>query len=280
MSYVTTTDMLRDAENRQYAVGAFNAENLEMIQAIIAAAEEAHSPVIIQTTSGTLQYIEPAAVAAVVSRLARDAGVPIALHLDHGNGCEIVNRCIQEGYTSVMIDGSKLPYEENISVTKRTVELANGVPVEAELGTVGGKEDGVAAQTQYTDPYQAKEFVSRTGITSFAPAIGTAHGIYHQQPKLDLKRLQEIRAMVAVPLVLHGTSGLTDDMVKQCIRYGISKVNYATDLRVTFTQAVRKALGGKPEAYDPKYYLGAAREAVKNRVIELMHVCQSEGKAS
>jgi len=279
MPFVTTAEMLKKAQEGGYAVGAFNAENLEMIQAIIAAAEEEKAPVMIQTTPGTLKYAGPQCFAGVVSRLARDAKVPVALHLDHGNSYELAETCAREGYTSLMIDGSKLPFEENITLTRRVVAMAGALPVEAELGTVGGKEDGHEAKPQYTDPEEAAEFVRRTGISSFAVAIGTAHGIYKGEPKLDLDRLSAVRERVDIPLVLHGTSGVPEDQVRACIARGICKINYATDLRITFTDAVKKALESNPEAYDPKKYLAAGREAVKNRVQELIRLCGCSGKA-
>lgn len=279
MSYVSTREMLTKAREGQYAIGAFNAENMEMVQAIIAAAEKMRAPVMIQTTPGTLKYADPMIFAGMVSRLAKAASVPVALHLDHGNSYELASYCVGQGYTSVMIDGSLLPFEENIALTRRVVEMAGEVPVEAELGTVGGKEDTHSAGVAYTDPAQAEEFVRRTGVFSFAPAIGTAHGIYKAEPRLDLERLEDIAARVSVPLVLHGTSGVPDETVHACIRRGISKVNYATDLRITFTKAVQDYIAENPKAYDPKKYLGSAKVAVAQRVCELIQVCGSEGKA-
>ena len=279
MPLVTTAGMLKQAQEGGYAVGAFNAENLEMVQAIIAAAEEESAPVIIQTTPGTLKYAGPECFAAIVGRLARDAKVPVAMHLDHGNSFELAERCAREGYTSLMIDGSKLPIEENIALTRRVTEMAGSLPVEAELGTVGGKEDGMEARPQYTDPDEAAEFAGRTGISSFAVAIGTAHGVYKGEPKLDLDRLSAVRARVQVPLVLHGTSGVPEDQVRECIRRGICKVNYATDLRIAFTAAVKKAIGEQPEAFDPKKYLAEGRRAVQARVQELIRLLGSDGKA-
>ena len=279
MPFVTSGDMLKKAQEGGYAVGAFNAENLEMVQAIIAAAEAENAPVMIQTTPGTLKYAGPECFAGLVSRLARDAGVPAALHLDHGNSYELAEKCAREGYTSLMIDGSKLPFEENAALTRRVVAMAGGLPVEAELGTVGGKEDGMEAKPQYTDPEEAAEFVSRTGISSFAVAIGTAHGVYKGEPKLDLERLSAVRARVDIPLVLHGTSGVPEDQVRECIRRGICKVNYATDLRIAFTAGVKKAIAEQPEAFDPKKYLAEGRRAVQARVRELIRLLGSNGKA-
>ena len=279
MPFVSSREMLCKAQAGGYAVGAFNAENLEMAQAIIAAAEAENAPVMIQTTPGTLKYAGPECFSGLVGRLARDAKVPAVLHLDHGNSYELAEKCAREGYTSLMIDGSKLPYEENIALTRRVVAMAGSLPVEAELGTVGGKEDGMEARPQYTDPDQAVDFVSRTGIASFAVAIGTAHGIYKGEPKLDLDRLAEVRARVDVPLVLHGTSGVPEDQVRGCIARGICKVNYATELRQVFTAAVRQALAELPDAYDPKKYLAEGRKAVQARVQELIRLLGSSGKA-
>ena len=279
MPLVSTKDMLRQAQQGAYAVGAFNAENMEMVQAIIAAAEAENAPVMIQTTPGTLKYAGPACFAGMVSRLARDAKVPVALHLDHGNSFELAEECAREGYTSLMIDGSKLPYEENIALTCRVVAMAGDLSVEAELGTVGGKEDGMEAKPQYTDPDEAADFVSRTGISSFAVAIGTAHGVYKGEPKLDLERLAEVHGKVDIPLVLHGTSGVPEDQVRACIARGICKVNYATELRQVFTAAVRKALADLPETFDPKKYLAEGRKAVQERVRELILLLGSSGKA-
>ena len=279
MPFVTTGEMLKKAQEGGYAVGAFNAENLEMVQAIIAAAEAERAPVIIQTTPGTLKYAAPKCFAGMVSRMARDAVVPAALHLDHGNSFELAEECAREGYTSLMIDGSKLPYEENIALTKRVVGMAGELPVEAELGTVGGKEDGMEAKPQYTDPDEAADFAGRTGISSFAVAIGTAHGVYKGEPKLDLERLSAVRARVDIPLVLHGTSGVPEDQVRECIRRGICKVNYATDLRIAFTAGVKKAIAEQPEAFDPKKYLAEGRRAVQSRVQELIRLLGSSGKA-
>lgn len=279
MAFVDTKQMLSKAREGKYAIGAFNAENMEMVQAIVAAAEAERAPVIIQTTPGTLKYADAMIFAGQASRLAAAASVPVALHLDHGSSYELAEYCVKQGYTSVMIDGSLLPFEENVALSRRTVEMAGDTPVEAELGTVGGKEDLHEASMSYTDPAQAEEFVRRTGVYSFAPAIGTAHGVYKSTPKIDLERLSEISARVGVPLVLHGTSGVPDETVRACIERGICKVNYATNLRITFTNAVKAYIAENPNAFDPKKYLGAARAAVTERVRELIRVCGSNGKA-
>ena len=279
MPLVSSRELLLAAQQGKYAVGAFNAENLEMAQAIVEAAEALHAPVLLQTTSGTLCYAPPALFAGFVSRLAREVKVPVALHLDHGDSLALAERCLREGYTSIMIDGSLLPFSGNVTLTRSVVAMACDIPVEAELGTVGGKEDDHEAKPQYTDPAEAADFVARTGISSFAVAIGTAHGIYKGTPQLDVERLSEIRKVVDIPLVLHGTSGVPHDQVRACIERGICKVNYATELRITFCDALKAAIAAKPNNFDPKKYLSAGRDAVKARVIELIQLCGSDGKA-
>lgn len=279
MPLVSSLEVLLAAQHGKYAVGAFNVENLEMAQAIIDSADALNAPVILQTTSGTLRYASPALFAGFISRLARDVRVPVVLHLDHGDSLVLAERCIREGYTSVMIDGSLLPFSGNITLTRQVVAMACGIPVEAELGTVGGKEDDHSSKPQYTDPGEAAEFVEKTGISSFAVAIGTAHGIYKGEPKLNLELLERILETVSVPLVLHGTSGVPYEQVRACIARGICKVNYATELRITFTNAVKAYLANQPEQFDPKKYLGAGRDAVKARVMELIKLCGSDGKA-
>jgi tagatose 1,6-diphosphate aldolase GatY/KbaY len=256
MAFVGTKEILLAAQKGHYAVGAFNIENMEMAQAIIQAGEELNAPLIIQTTPSTLKYASPYLFCAMVKTLAEASKIPIAMHLDHGASFEECCQTIRAGYTSVMIDGSKLSFEDNIAVTKKVVEMAacSSVPVEAELGTVGGKEDTHEVKDKdalYTNPAQAKEFAERTGISSFAVAIGTAHGFYKGIPKLDFDRLKQILDVVSIPLVLHGASGVPDDSVRQSITLGICKVNFATELRAHYTDACRKVLTD-PEVFDPK----------------------------
>ena len=279
MPFVSAREMLKKAQQGAYAVGAFNTENMEMVQAVIAAAEAEKAPVMIRTTPGTLKYAGPKCFAGLVSRLAEAAKVPVALHLDHGNSYELAEECAREGYTSLMIDGSRLSFEDNAELTRRVVAMAGELPVEAELGTVGGKEDGMEARPQYTDPDEAADFVRLTGISSFAVAIGTAHGVYKGEPKLDLERLSAVRAKVDIPLVLHGTSGVPENQVRECIRRGICKVNYATDLRIAFTDGVKRVIAENPDAFDPKKYLAEGRKAVQARVQELIRLLGSNGKA-
>lgn len=275
---VTTKKMLLEAQKNHYAVGAFNVENMEMVQAVIAAAEEMHSPIIIQTTPSTLKYASPELYLANVKALANKAEVPIAIHLDHGNSFELAMQTFRCGYTSIMIDGSQKPFEENIALTSAVIKAAHAanISVEAELGTVGGKEDSLDnGEGGYTDPSKAKEFVERSGCDSLAVAIGTAHGVYKHAPKLDLNRLSAIREVVDIPLVLHGTSGVDDEVVKECVQRGICKVNYATDLRIAYTRAVKEVLAENPDTIDPKKYGARGREYVKQYVMEKMQVVGS-----
>lgn len=282
MSFVTSKEMLLNAQKGGYAVGAFNAENMEMVKAIIAAAEELHAPVMIQTTPSTIKYGTLATYAAIVAAEAEKASVPVCLHLDHGDSFELAMQAIKAGYTSVMIDGSKLPFEGNIEVSKKVSDVARavGIPVEAELGKVGGKEDDLVAEADTnTDPAEAKEFVERTQVDSLAVAIGTAHGFYKGTPVLDKERLSEIRKVVDIPLVLHGASGLTDTDVSDCVSRGICKVNFATELRAAYTAAVKKLLEEKPETIDPKALGKVGMAAVTELVKGRMKVCGCENKA-
>ena len=244
MPLVTTKQMLLDAQAGNYAVGAFNVENMEMVMAVMEAAEELKSPVIMQTTPSTVKYAGLDFFLANVKAAAERASVPVAMHLDHGSSFELAMQAYRTGYTSIMIDGSHGSFEENVAVSKAVADACapSGIPVEAELGKVGGKEDDLDGgdDNPYTDPAQAVEFVKQTGVTSLAVAIGTAHGVYKGEPKLDLDRLSEIRKVVDIPLVLHGTSGVPDATVTECVNRGICKVNYATDLRIAFTNGVEK----------------------------------------
>jgi len=280
--YTTTKELLRHASEGGYAVGAFNAENAEMVWAIIAAAEDMRSPAIIQTTPGTLRYLGTAYFAGMVTRAAGEVSVPVALHLDHGSSRDIAERCIACGYSSIMIDGSALPYEENSALTKEVCDMAalSGIPVEGELGFVGGKEDDRDAEhalCKYTDPKQAADFVRRTGVSSLAIAVGTAHGFYKTTPVLDFDLITETKKIVDIPLVLHGASGLTDETVTRAAKMGMAKVNFATDLRDVYTKAVRDYLAANPDAFDPRKYGDAARAAVRELVKHKMAICLSEG---
>lgn len=282
MPLVTSEKMLKDAQKGGYAVGAFNAENMEMVKAIIKAAEELKAPVMIQTTPSTVKYGTLDTYAAIVAAEAKKASVPVCLHLDHGNSFELAVQAIKAGYTSVMIDGSHEDFEGNIAVSKKVADVAKavGIPVEAELGKVGGKEDDLEAEADTnTDPHQAKEFVERTGVDSLAVAIGTAHGFYVGTPVLDKERLSEIRQVVDIPLVLHGASGLSDEDVSDCVKRGICKVNFATELRAAYTAAGKKLMEEKPETIDPKALGKVGMAAVTELVKGRMKVCGCDGKA-
>lgn len=282
MPLVTSEKMLSDAQKGGYAVGAFNVENMEMVKAVIAAAEELKAPVMLQTTPSTVKYGTLETYAAIVAAEAKKASVPVCLHLDHGSSYELAVAAMEAGYTSVMIDGSHESFEDNIAVSKKVADVAKekGIPVEAELGKVGGKEDDLEAEADTnTDPMEAKEFVERTGISSLAIAIGTAHGFYAGTPVLDKQRVSEIKEVVSVPLVLHGASGLTDEDVKECVQRGICKVNFATELRVAYTDAMKALLKEKPDTFDPKKFGVVGMDAVKELVKSRMLVCGCDQKA-
>lgn len=282
MPFVTSKQMLLDAQRVGYAVGAFNVENMEMVKAVIAAAEELNAPVILQTTPSTVKYGSLNTYRALVAAEAEKAAVQVALHLDHGNSFALAVQAVYAGYTSVMIDGSNEDFEQNITLTRRVTEIAGicGVPVEAELGKVGGKEDDLeAVGDTNTDPLEAKEFVARTGVDSLAVAIGTAHGFYDKEPVLDKQRVSDIREVVSVPLVLHGASGLSDADVSECVKRGMCKVNFATELRAAYTGAGKALLDENPQVIDPKQLGNAGMEAVKRLIINRMLVCGCENKS-
>lgn len=279
---VTTKEMLLKAQEGNYAVGAFNVENMEMVMAVIAAAEELNAPVIMQTTPSTVKYAGLDYYLANVATAAKNAKVPVAMHLDHGSSFSLAMQALRQGYTSIMIDGSHSVFEENIAITKSVVNACkpSNIPVEAELGKVGGKEDDLdGGDGGYTDPKEALEFVQKTGVNSLAVAIGTAHGVYKGEPKLDLDRLVEIRKIVDVPLVLHGASGLSEEAVKESIKRGICKVNFATELRIAYTDGVKELLEEKPETIDPKKYGVVGIEKVKELVKNRMMMCGCQNQA-
>ena len=280
MPLVNSRELLRDAQIHSYAVGAFNVENMEMMQAVVAAAEAESAPLMMQTTPSTLRYASTAVFSAMAQAIAGKAKIPVAIHLDHGDSFELCRQAAWDGYTSVMIDGSKLPLEENIALVHRVVQMAGDVPqqpaVEAELGRLGGKEDSLEVtpgEDIYTDPGEAARFVEETGIDSLAVAIGTAHGFYKGKPKLDFERLAQLRDAVPIPLVLHGSSGVPDEDVQRAISLGICKVNFATELRVAYTEATRQTLSGDPDLYDPKKFGGPGREAVTKLVRHRIAIC-------
>ena len=276
MPLSTTVKMLKDVQTAGKAIGAFNIENMEMAHAVISAAAEMNSPVILQATSGTAKFAPLRVYTAMVTALAQKATISVALHMDHSNE-SLVLQALEAGFTSVMYDGSKESYEVNMNRTKAMVEAAAplNVPVEAELGSVGGKEDDIEAEIIYTDPQMAAEFVAYTGVDSLAIAIGTAHGIYKDTPKLDIERLKAIRKQVSVPLVLHGASGLSSQDLQSCIRAGICKINFATDLRVAYSDGIKDYFKQHPNAFDPRDYGKAGFDRVKAVAMEKLAIVRN-----
>jgi fructose-bisphosphate aldolase class II len=298
---VVGKELLLAARLGGYAVGAFNIQNLESLLAVVEAAVEERSPVIVAVTPGAIKYAGLNHLAGLAKAAAKSAPVPMALHLDHGEDIETVRKCLEAGFTSVMIDGSHLPFEENVALTRKVVELAHlrGVSVEGELGKLAGVEEREAV---LTDPDEAKEFVERTGVDALAVSIGTSHGAYKfkGEPRLDFERLRVIREKVDVPLVLHGASsvpqwiiekatkygaeltgakGIPEDHIKRAIELGITKINIDTDMRLAFTATVREVLANQPKEFDPRKILGPAKEAMKEVVKAKMRLFGSSGKA-
>ena len=308
MSLVTTTEMFKKAYDGKYAIGAFNVNNMEIIQGIVDAAKEEKSPLILQVSAGARKYAKHIYLVKLVEAALEDSNLPICLHLDHGEDFEICKACVDGGFTSVMIDGSKHPFEENIALTKKVVEYAHahGVVVEAELGKLAGVEDNINVDSRdatYTDPDQAVEFVERTGVDSLAIAIGTSHGAYKFKgdPQLDFARLEKISSLLPnFPLVLHGASTVIPEFVNECNNYGgrlldakgvpeemlldagksgVCKINIDTDLRLAMTASIRKHLAENPSDFDPRQYLGPGREAIKKMVAhKIKNVLNSSNK--
>lgn len=284
MALVSVSELLAAAERGGYAVGAFNCNNMEILQAIIEAAEAERAPVVLQASQGAIRYAGIGYIVAMAKEAAAQAAVPVALHLDHGTDFEQVVQCIRHGFTSVMIDGSRYPLEENIAITKKVVEIARavGVSVEGELGRIGGAEDEIRVSEReafLTDPEEARIFVQETGVDSLAPSIGTAHGRYRGKPELDFQRLKKIRELTGIPLVLHGSSGLPDEDIKQAIALGVRKVNIDTNIREAFVGAMRRELERNPEEIDPRKILGPARDAARQVIREKIRLFGSAGKA-
>jgi len=303
---VTNKDLMVPARKHGYAIGAFNVQNLESVSAIAEAAAEEKSPVIMQITPSVIKYAGLAYISNLVKTAAQLAQVPVAMHLDHGEDFETAAKCIGAGFSSVMIDGSFLSFEENVAVTKRVVGVAHpkGVSVEAELGKLAGVEERSVAEKDaiLTDPEAAVEFVEKTGVDTLAVAIGTSHGAYKfkSEAKLDLERLKIISEKIGIPLVLHGASsvpqgivekankygaelsgakGIPEEEIKKAIALGIAKINIDTDLRLAFTATVREALASSPKNFDPRKILGPAKDAMKEVAKDKMRLFGSAGKA-
>jgi fructose-bisphosphate aldolase class II len=308
MALVTSSEMFAKALKSDYAVGAFNVNNMEIIQGIVDAAKEENAPLILQVSAGARKYARPAYLVKLVEAAILDTGLDIVLHLDHGEDFEICKKCVDDGFTSVMIDGSKHPFEENIALTKQVVEYAHahGVSVEAELGKLAGIEDNINVDersAKFTDPQEAAEFIERTGVDSLAIAIGTSHGAYKfkGEPYLDFERLKKIHSLIPeTPLVLHGAStvlpefvslcnqyggdipgaqGVPEEMIREAAKHGVCKVNIDTDLRLAMTAEIRRYLQDHPEDFDPRKYLGPARDAIQKMVAhKIKNVLNASGK--
>ena len=265
--------LLKNARRGGYAVPAFNVDNLESVLGVLHAAENTNRPVIIQTIPRTLRYGGIPVYSAMVRSLYK--GYPdISIHLDHGGDVGICKACIDAGYTSVMIDGSALDFDGNVGLTKQVVDVAHplGISVEGELGTIGGKEE-TQSEIKYTEVSEAEEFVLRTGVDSLAIGVGTAHGVYKGVPHIAVDRIEEIAAKINTPLVLHGASGLSDEVIIACIKAGISKINFATQLRQAFTQGLKEGIAENPEAFDPKVYLPKAIQRVREAAEKIILLC-------
>ncbi len=309
MALMNSRQMFKNAYDGKYAIGAFNVNNLEIIQGIVSAAVAEDSAVILQVSAGARKYANPIYLRKLIEAAVEETDLPIVLHLDHGDSFELCKQCIDDGFTSVMIDGSALPYEENIALAQRVVEYAKprNVTVEAELGKLAGVEDEVNVSKEdatYTDPEQAVDFVKRTGVDSLAIAIGTSHGAYKfsGEPKLDFKRLEIISELLpGFPLVLHGASsvipkyldlcnkyggqipgakGVPEEMLSQASKLGVCKVNVDTDLRMAMTAAIRQVFVENPSEFDPRKYLGPGRDAIREIVAhKIRDVFGSSGSA-
>lgn len=310
MPLVTTTEMFQKAYAGGYAIGAFNVNNMEIIQGITEAAREVNSPLILQVSAGARKYAKPVYLRKLVEAAIEDTGLPMALHLDHGEDFEICKSCIDGGFTSVMIDGSKHSFEDNIALTRQVVEYAHahGVVVEGELGRLAGIEDDVnvsAADSSYTDPDQVQEFVQATGVDSLAITIGTSHGAYKfkpgTKPQLRFDILEEVsRRLPGFPIVLHGASsvipkyveiinanggqlkdaiGVPEDQLRQAAKMAVCKINIDSDLRLAMTAGVRQQLIADPAGFDPRGYLKVGRQYVKDLVKDkILHVLGSDNK--
>lgn len=304
MALISSTELFKKALNEDYAIGAFNVNNMEIVQGIADAAKAENAAVILQVSAGARKYAKPAYLMKLVEAALADTGIDAVLHLDHGADFDICKSCVDDGFTSVMFDGSKYPFEENIKLTKQVVDYAHdhGVVVEAELGKLAGVEDAVHVaerEATFTDPDEAKEFVERTGVDSLAVAIGTSHGAYKFKgtPYLDFERLKKIHELIpSTPLVLHGASsvpqefvkacnsyggqvpgaqGVPEDMITEACKHGVCKVNVDTDLRLAMTASIRKVLQEKPEEFDPRKYMGPGRDAitemVRHKIRDVLH---------
>ncbi|ELV8586843.1 tagatose bisphosphate family class II aldolase [Vibrio vulnificus] len=283
MYLISSREMLKRAQLGGYAVPAFNIHNLETVQVVVETASEMGSPVILAGTPGTYDYAGTDYLISICKEAAYKHSIPLVLHLDHHEDLQDIRNKVEHGIRSVMIDGSHHAFDQNIDIVRSVVQYCNrfDASVEAELGRLGGQEDDLivdSADALMTDPASAAEFVRRTGIDSLAVAIGTAHGLYKAEPKLDFARLEKIRSVVDIPLVLHGASGVPDEMVRRCIELGVCKVNVATELKIAFADAVKGHFAEHPDANDPRKYITPGKAAMKRVVMDKIRMCGSEGK--
>ncbi|ACB86425.1 class II fructose-1,6-bisphosphate aldolase [Natranaerobius thermophilus] len=283
MPLVKGKQLVDIAERNGFAVGAFNVNNLEIIKAIIESAQEERSPAILQASQGAIKYAGIDFIVAMVKAASEQVDVPLALHLDHGTSFEQNMQCIRKGFTSVMFDGSKYSLEENIHKTRQVVQVgqAAGVSVEGELGKIAGTEDDISVDEReafMTDPKEAERFMRETEVDYLAVAIGTAHGPYKGEPKLDFDRLKKIRELTEAPIVMHGASGVPEESIKKGIELGVRKINIDTELRQAFTSGLKGVISEKPEEYDPRKLLGPAKDSMKEVIKEKMRLFGSSGK--
>ncbi|MCR8642459.1 ketose-bisphosphate aldolase [Paenibacillus sp. N1-5-1-14] len=281
---ISSTTMLQEARRNGYGITAFNVHTLEMLQAVVEAATELDAPLILQTTVGTVKHLGPEYIVAAAQTAAKLSNVPIALHLDHCTDYDLLVKCIRAGYTSVMIDASMFPFDENVACSLEVVKVAKaaGVNVEAELGKVGGVEDDIVveeADARLAIPEECLRFVELTGVPTLAPAIGTAHGIYKGEPNIAFDRIAEIASLVDLPLVLHGGSGIPAEQVRRCVALGMAKMNVATELRIAFSDAIKNVFNANPDENDPRKYMVPAKQAVKSLAMEKMHLVGCVGRA-
>ncbi len=274
--------LLQDALAGGYAVGAFNTNNLEYVYAILNAAEELKSPVIIQALESEINYMGGSLFVDMVKRITSDMTVPVAVNLDHGSSFELAVRCIRQGFSSIMYDGSRLPFEENIASTRKVVEAAHavGVSVEGEFGLIGGADeiDGAVSDSALSDPAECGEFVRQTGVDCLAASIGTAHGLYKSEPKLDFPRLDEIVKKTGVPVVLHGGSGVPESELQEVIKRGVAKINFSTVIRKAGIDELRKTLNENPDELDWMWILNRTTIKMKDTIKDIMIMTGSEGR--
>ena len=273
---VSSARLMKRDEKENYAIPAFNIDNLESAMAVSEIMHEMRTPVIVQMIPRTLNYGGIAIYPAMMRELMADCPVDYALHLDHGSSLALAKKCVAGGFSSVMFDGSLMPFEDNIKFTKEVTDFAlpMDVSVEGELGTIGGKEEGdTDLEASYTKVSEAEEFVRRTNVSTLAIGVGTAHGVYKGTPHINIERIKEIHAAIDTPLVLHGASGLSDEVLKDCIAAGITKINFATELRQAYTNGIKAEFAKDPEVFDPKIYMRGAIDNIKEVLMHKINIC-------